>query len=241
VETVNLELALADLTRVEKRLEESRPKARSGQKEAVKEIESLEKIRGFLNSGQPAKAAPWKEEEGLLLQELNLLTSKPALYLANISEEEARSPSPDSPCAALEKHLRERGEMLVAMSAKLEADLAELSEEERGEFIADMGITPAGGEVIKACYRLLNLITFFTGVGAEVHAWAIPAGTHAQEAAGKIHSDMARGFIRAEVIPFTELEACASWEAAREAGHIRLEGKDYLIKEGDVCYFRFSV
>jgi len=241
VEIVNLELALADLARVEKRLEEDRPRARSGEAKATREVELLEKIRATLDSGKPAKSAPLKREEWAELQDLNLLTAKPVIYLTNVSEEEAKKTSPGSPRAILEEYLCSRGETLVAMSAKLEADLAELPEEERGEFAADLGFASAAGEVIKACYRLLGLITFFTGVGAEVHAWAIPAGTHAQDAAGRIHSDMARGFIRAEVISFGDLEAAGSWEAARSTGHIRLEGKDYLLKEGDVCHFRFSV
>ncbi len=239
IEVINVELALADLARVEKRLEEERPHARSGDKTAAKRIESLEKIHAALNEGRPARSAPLKKEEWEELEGLNLLTCKPILYLANIGEEEASHPLAESAAALLEKSLQQQEEILVAMPAKLEADLAELTEEERREFAADMGITPVVGEVIKACYRLLGLITFFTGVGAEVHAWAIPAGTRAQDAAGKIHSDMAKGFIRAEVIAFSELESFGSWEAAREAGHIRLEGKDYPVQEGDVCYFRF--
>jgi len=241
MEVVNLELILSDLARVEKWLEETKPKARSGDKAVVKEIELLEKLHALLDAGQSAKTASLNEEEWAGLGDLNLLTRKPVIYLANISEEEARSPSPDSPRGKLQAYLTQQGEMLVEMAGKLEADLAELEGEERQEFIAEIGVKPVGEEIIQACYKLLGLITFFTGVGAEVHSWAIPAGTTAREAAGKIHTDIARGFIRAEVIPFTELEKSGSWDAARQAGAIRLEGKDTIIHEGDVCYFRFSV
>jgi len=240
VEVVNLELALADLARVERWLEEARPRARSGDRDGARQVELLEQIRALLDSGKAAKLAPLQEQEWQQLPGLNLLTYKPVLYLANIDEEEARNPSSESLRARLEQYLAGQGEAMLAMAAKLEADLAELSEEERREFLADSGLIPAAGQVIEACYRLLGLITFFTGVGAEVRAWPIPAGTHAQQAAGKIHSDMEKGFIRAEVVNFPELEAAGSWEEARRQGHLRLEGKDYLIKEGDVCHFRFS-
>ena len=241
VEIVNLELALSDLARTEKREEELKPKARSGETATAKQIAVLGKIAAALGAGRPATTAPLSKEEWHEFADLNLLTAKPTLYLANVSEEEAKAPQPDSPRARLEAYLAGRGEMMVVMSAKIEADLAELAEEERAEFIADLGVEPVGEQVIAACYRLLNLITFFTGVGAEVRAWAIPAGTRAQDAAGKIHSDMARGFIRAEVISFAELERIGSWEKARSEGHLRLEGKNHIINEGDVCYFRFSL
>jgi ribosome-binding ATPase YchF (GTP1/OBG family) len=222
-------------------LEEIAPKVRMGSAEALRQRDLLKKLSDSLGTGKPAKAAPLSKEEWAELEDINLLTQKPVLYLANIGEDEARNNTPTGAWAKLEEYLSARGEMLVALAGKLEADLAELEEPERSQFAAEMGVEPAADKVLQACYKLLGLITFFTGVGAEVRSWPILAGSSAREAAGKIHTDIAKGFIRAEVIGFDELAAISSWETAREKGLVRLEGKDYILREGDVCYFRFSV
>jgi len=242
IELINIELILADLTRTQKRLQEAHAKAKSGNDHALKIVEQLELIHNTLTDGKPAKTIGINTHDFPEFADLYLLTDKPTLYLANMGEEPITSEAAsDSALGKLQQYLTERGETLIKMSAKFEADLADLSAEEQEEFIVEMGIKPAGEQVIRASYERLGLITFFTGVGAEVHSWAIPQGLNAAKAAGKIHSDMERGFIRAEVISFEELGKYGSWEAAKAEGHIRSEGKDYVMQEGDVCYFRFSV
>jgi len=209
-------------------------KARAAEAEA--EAAAIRRVREHLQGGRPARTLLEGAELTALIQS-PLLTAKPEVYLANIGE--GQDP------AEVEGLVRRlEGKLdgpVVAVAGKLEADLAELEEEERAAFMAEMDLSSTGLErVIRACYDRLGLITFFTGVGAEARAWAVPRGTTAAAAAGRIHTDMGRGFVRAEVIGFEELAAAGSWQAAHRAGRVRTEGRDYELREGEVILIRFQ-
>lgn len=238
VEIVNTELALADLEIVEKRLGRVQKILKSsGDKKAVlEEVEVLNKVRDFLNNYSPGEKIPFKESE--LLKDMGLLSLKPMLYVANISEESI--PYADSIVAELSKSWRNG--ITLAVSARLEGELVELDENERLSFLENFGLRESSlDRLIRAGYQLLDLITFFTTRGPEVRAWSIRKKAKAPQAAGKVHSDMERGFIRAEVISFEELKKAGSLSFAKEKGLIRLEGKEYEVRDGDVIYFRFNV
>ena len=235
---VNLELLLADLVTVENRLEKARKLARVGEREAVAEVGVLEQAFQLLDAGRPARGLD--PELRAALAPLGLLTDKPQLYMANVSEHQlAGSPLVD----ALEKLAADEGAGLVVLCGDLEAEIAELDDpEDRSAFLEDMGLDEPGlDKLVRAGYRLLDLITFYTVVGTEIGSWTVQAGTRAPAAAGRIHTDMERGFIRAETVGFDDFVAVGFESAARDAGLIRVEGKDYVIRDGDIVRFRFNV
>jgi len=242
-EVIELELALADLATVEKRLDRVRRAAKSGDAEALAELPALEKAEAALGNGTGLWHAPLSAEERALLNPLSLLTAKPVLYAANVSDAELTGE--EGPyLRALREAVRRSGEHaeIVPFSAKIEAELAELPPEDRGEFLASLGLTSAGlDRLIRASYALLGLETFFTAGETEVRAWTIHKGDTAPQAAGVIHTDFQRGFIRAETVSFDDFVADSGWKGAREKGAVRSEGKEYVVRDGDVMLFRFNV
>lgn len=240
---VTAELALADLAVVERRLEKARKTARAGDKDAKAEIETLERVLDELNAGRGAREAGESEATVTYLRRLGLLTAKPVLYAANVAEEDlADGGGPWIPPLAESVRGHHEEAEIVPFSAKLEAELADLTEAERVEFLESAGVEEPGlDRVIHAGYRLLGLETFFTVGENEVRAWEIHEGATAYEAAGEIHSDFQRGFIRAETLPVEEFLRLGSYKAARDAGLIRSEGRDYVVQDGDVLLFRFNV
>ncbi|HLG71315.1 MAG TPA: redox-regulated ATPase YchF [Chloroflexota bacterium] len=237
METVRLEFVLADLAVVERRMERTRSAAKSGDKKHVYELSVLEKVQERFNEGIPIREMGLSEEEQAALGELDLLTAKPVFYVANVNE----GASPDDERAAAMRKAAP-GAQIIAVPAKLEAELAEMDPEDAGVFREEMGLRESAlDEVIRTGYQLLDLITFLTAGEPEVRAWTVRRGAKAPEAAGKIHSDIERGFIRAEVTPFPELVQAGSFANARTKGTLRLEGKEYTVHDGDVIYFRFSV
>ncbi len=239
IDVINLELALADLDTVEKALDRATRSAKVGDKQAVGRRELLERVREQLDGGTPVRAMALQDEERESLRDLFLLTAKPTMYIANIAEEGLE----DNPLLASVHSLAgQEGAEVVPICAAIEAEIAALDESERGEFLADLGLDEPGlNRVVRAGYRLLGLETFFTAGPKEVRAWTIPVDTKAPRAAGVIHSDFERGFIRAEVIAYEDFVACRGEQGAREAGRLRVEGKDYVIRDGDVVHFRFNV
>ncbi len=241
IEIVNLELALADLQTVEGYLKRIEKEVKAGQKGREAEKELLLKVRSCLERGRNIRSLGFSSGEEQLSKSWNLLSLKPVIYLANVGEDMHKSLGDYS----LSKQVREiagrEKRELVYLSAKLEAEVAELGEE-AGEFRKEMGISSdlSLTKLIQASYRLLKLITFYTVVRGKVRAWAIPEGTKVKEAAGQVHSDIEKGFIRAEVMSFEDLDKSGSLAEAREKGLIRVEGKEYLVRERDVIYFRFS-
>ncbi|MEX0892501.1 MAG: redox-regulated ATPase YchF [Gemmatimonadota bacterium] len=243
-EVINYELILADLQVIEKRLERAEKVARTGEKEAVLEANLLARVKAALEEGRPARVVePGNAEEARLLRTYNLLSAKPELYVANISESDLGGPEPE-----LVRRLRaaveasgERAEV-VPLCARIEAELMDLDAEHRREFLDELGIAEPGlHALIRAGYRLLNLISYFTAGPKEVRAWTIRRGSTAPQAAGEIHSDFERGFIRAETLGWEDFVAAGSEKAAREQGKMRSEGKDYVVRDGDVLLFRFNV
>jgi GTP-binding protein YchF len=239
IETVQIELALADLATVERALARAQPKARSGDKEAAKQEAVLERARVQLDLGKPVRSLALENGARAILKPLCLLTDKPAIYVANVDEHGfARNPLLDRVKARGEAE----GAPVVAICAKLEAEIADMSEADRAVFLADMGLEEPGlNRLVRAAYELLGLQTFFTAGPREVRAWTIHRGDTAAAAAGAIHTDFERGFIRAEVIACGDYIACGGEQGAKEAGRMRVEGKDYVVKDGDVIYFRFNV
>jgi GTP-binding protein YchF len=241
VEVVETELLLADLATWERRLERLRKEARAN-RELAPLLEEAEGLHAHLTEGRPARTFPLSEEGRRLLKETSLLTAKPVIYVANVSEEDLPDGAGNPHVAALRARAEREGAEVVVVSAKLEAELAELSEEEARELLAAYGLKESGLQrLARAGYRALGLITFFTAGEKEVRAWTVRRGTKAKEAAGEIHSDMERGFIRAEVIPWDRLVEAGGWARAKERGWVRLEGKDYEVQDGDVLYILFSV
>jgi GTP-binding protein YchF len=238
VEIVDIELALADLGTVQRRLDEVRADAKSGDPEARAQAAFLERLSEHLNQGRPARMLALSEAERDLVGELHLLTARPELYVANVGEDAKAS----QPCAdALADCAERRGSQALVVSGKVQAELAELPAEERGQFAGEMGVSmDALDQVVAASYRVLNLVTFFTAVGKEARAWSVPKGTTIAEAAGRIHSDMENGFVRAEVTSYEALDRAGSWEAAHREGLIRIEGRSYLVQDGDIVHVRFT-
>src|SRR5262252_1231335 len=239
VEIVDTELALADLATLEKGLERATRAAKSGDKDAIRRRALFERVKMQLDAAKPVRALALSEEERRDLRELQLLTSKPVMYVANVAE----NGFIDNPMlTALEQHAAAEGALVVPVCAAIEAEIAQLDEGERAEFLAELGVAEPGlNRVIRAGYRLLGLETFFTAGPKEVRAWTVRRGATAPQAAGVIHTDFERGFIRAEVIAFADYLAGEGEAGARDAGKLRLEGKDYLVQEGDVMHFRFNV
>ncbi len=239
IDTVDTELALADLATLEKALERAVKAGKSGDKDAIRRRALLERVKVQLDAARPVRALALTDEERRELRELQLLTAKPVMYVANVAENGFR----DNPLlGAVEARARADGAVTVAVCAAIEAEIAQLQEAERAEFLAELGLEEPGlNRVIRAAYRLLGLETFFTAGPKEVRAWTVRVGATAPQAAGVIHTDFERGFIRAEVIAFADYLAGNGEAGARDAGKLRLEGKEYVVREGDVIYFRFNV
>ncbi|MGB8434551.1 MAG: redox-regulated ATPase YchF [Burkholderiales bacterium] len=240
IETINTELALADLAAVEKQLVKQSKAARSGgDKEAQRLVVALEKVQAVLNEARPARTADLTKEELAALKPIFLLTMKPVMYVANVSENGfSGNPMLD----AVEGFAAREGAPVVPICAAIEAQLADLDPAEQAIFLADMGLDEPGlARLIRAGYKLLGLQTYFTAGPKEVRAWTIPVGATAPQAAGVIHTDFERGFIRAETINFADYVACKGEQGAKEAGKMRVEGKDYVLGDGDVMHFRFNV
>jgi len=239
IETINTELALADLAAVEKALLRAEKAAKAGGREALERKALLERVQAHLDTGAPVRTLALATTEREQLRELFLLTAKPVLYIANIAEDGFV----DNPLLDQVRGIAEReGAEMVPVCAAIEAELAELEDADKAEFLADYGLSEPGlDRVIHAAYKLLGLETYFTAGPKEVRAWTVRAGATAPQAAGVIHTDFERGFIRAEVIAYADYIACGGESGAREAGKWRLEGKDYIVQEGDVMHFRFNV
>ncbi|HEV7588735.1 MAG TPA: redox-regulated ATPase YchF [Longimicrobium sp.] len=242
-EVINLELVLSDLAVAEKRLERVRKTARGGDRDAVAEVALLERLVSGLGEGQAARKVEMSDEERKLMKGFNLLTSKPVLYLANVAE--ADLPEGDNAhVRALRAAVEESGEVahVIPISSKIESELSELPPEDRTDFLASLGLDEPGlHKLIREGYRLLGLQVYFTAGEKEVRAWEIPIGAKAPEAAGVIHSDFERGFIRAETVAYPDFERLGSVKAAREQGLMRSEGKEYVVQDGDIMLFRFNV
>jgi GTP-binding protein YchF len=242
-ETINLELIFADLELLERRMDKTR-KALKGDKGMQRELDLLQQLKDGLESGIPVRAQQLDDDGMSFAKALDLLTSKPVIYAANVSEDEASggTVAANDYVKALERIAESEGADVVVICAKLESELAELDSEEKAAFMEELGIKESGlDKLIRASYKLLELISFLTAGEPEVRAWTIRRGTKAPEAAGKIHSDLERGFIRAETISYEKLMECGSLAAAKEKGLIRSEGKEYVVKDGDVIHFLHNV
>ncbi len=240
IEVINTELLLKDLETIEKRIERVRKPAKSGEKEAAERLAFYERLRDHLSAGEWAHTFEARPGEDEWLRELFLLTSKPVLYAANVGEDDL--PEGNEHVDAVRTLAADEEARVVVISAEVEAQIAELEPDERDVFLEELGLERSGLErLIRAAYDLLGLITFFTAGPKEARAWTVERGTHAPEAAGKIHSDFQRGFIKAETVHFSDYERLGSEAAARRAGVMRAEGKDYEVKDGDVILFRFNV
>jgi len=239
IETINTELALADLQSVEKALQKVVKVAKSGDKTARAQQEQMERIRTHLDSGQPARTLNLDADQRYLIRDLHLLTIKPTMYIANVAEDGFdNNPFLDQ----VRELAASEGAEVVPVCASIEAELVELDEAERNEFLTELGLDEPGlNRVIRAGYKLLNLHTYFTAGVKEVRAWTVPVGATAPQAAGVIHTDFEKGFIRAEVVAYEDFVAHKGEHGAKEAGKWRLEGKDYIVQDGDVMHFRFNV
>ena len=242
LETINMELIYSDIEQVEKRIDKTQ-KLLKGDKTLQAQLDLLNRILKTLNEGKTARQVEMTEDEKEMLGDLNLLTLKPIIYVANVSEDEAAEVSPDNEMYNSVKKVAEaEGAEVIPVCAGIEAEISELEPEEKKAFLEDMGITESGlDKLIKASYSLLGYISYLTAGPKEVRAWTIEKGTKAPQAAGKIHSDFERGFIRAEVVSFDDLMECGSMNAAKEKGLVRSEGKDYVMRDGDIVLFRFNV
>jgi len=239
-ETINFELIFADIETVEKRLAKSEKMIKSGDKKYKSECDALSKVKSNLESGIFARVMELSEEERALVSELFLLTDKPMLYVANVDESDISGQTAE--VEALKKIAEAQNAEVMTVCAKLEEELSRLDPDERKLFLDELGIQKTGLEtLIQKSYKLLNLISFLTAGEKEVRAWTIPKGTKAPGAAGKIHSDLERGFIRAEIVAFDDLKSCGDMAAARAKGLVRQEGKEYVMKDGDVTLFKFNV
>ncbi|NLX64910.1 MAG: redox-regulated ATPase YchF [Clostridiaceae bacterium] len=242
IETINLELIFADIEAIEKRIEKTRKQMKSGDKKYQVELNLLERIKETLESGKPVRSINFEPDEAEYVDHLFLLTSKPVLYCANVSED-GISTIDQNPYVAKVKEIADaENSEVIAICAKIEEEIAQLDDDEKQMFLEELGLKESGlDKLIKASYKLLGLISFLTAGETEVRAWTIVKGTKAPQAAGKIHSDFERGFIRAEIVAYDDLVRCGSIAAAREQGLVRSEGKDYVMKDGDVTLFRFNV
>jgi GTP-binding protein YchF len=239
IETINMELILADISTVEAALHKSSKRARAGEKAAIAEQHLLENLQAHMNQGKPARSFSLKPEEKIIIQQLHLLSAKPILYIANVGESGFQN---NPMLEAVKTQAAQEGAVVVAVSAAIEAELSNLSEEEKLEFLKSYGLDEPGlNRVIRAGYDLLHLETYFTAGVKEVRAWTIHKGATAPEAAGVIHSDFEKGFIRAEIISYEDFIHYKGEQGAKDAGKWRLEGKEYIVKDGDVIHFRFNV
>ena len=243
IETINLELIFSDLEILERRIAKTARAAKNDKKQA-KELELLQKLKAHLEEGKLAITYTTEDEDELSwLSEYNLLTAKPVIFAANVGEEDlADDGASNGYVEAVRKYAKESNSEVFVICAQIEQEIAELDDDEKQMFLEDLGLKESGLEkLIKASYSLLGLLSFLTAGETETRAWTIKKGTKAPQAAGKIHSDFERGFIRAEVVNYQDLLDCGTYAAAKEKGLVRLEGKDYVVKDGDVVLFRFNV
>jgi GTP-binding protein YchF len=239
IEVIDTELALADLQTAEKAVDRAAKAAKSGDKDAIRKRALFERVKAHLDQAKPVRSLTLTEEERRDVREMQLLTAKPVMYVANVAENGFTN---NPHLAAVEKRAAGEGAVVVAVCAAIEAEISQLDEADRADFLAELGLKEPGlDRVIRGGYTLLGLQTFFTAGPKEVRAWTVRAGATAPQAAGVIHTDFERGFIRAEVIAFADYIAGKGEAGAKEAGKLRLEGKDYVVQEGDVMHFRFNV
>ncbi|MGL5647715.1 MAG: redox-regulated ATPase YchF [Clostridium sp.] len=243
IETISLELIFADIDVLERRMEKGAKLARSGDKNAKAEYALMEKLKAHLEDNKPARTLEVTEDEEKLVKSFMLITSKPVLYACNISEDDMMSGNIENEYVKkVQEFAKTENSGTVVVSAKLEEELSGLEDDEKAEMLSEYGLDESGlDKLIQASYKLLGLISYLTAGVQEVRAWTIKEGTKAPQAASKIHSDIERGFIRAEVVAYNDLVECGSEAAAKEAGKFRLEGKEYVMKDGDVVNFRFNV
>ena len=239
IDVINTELALADLESVEKALQKAEKLVKTGDKKILARRDLLQRVRAQLDAGQPVRAMQLGDEDQAELRDLHLLTIKRTLYVANVNEDGFEN---NPHLAAVEQLAAKEGSEVVAVCAEIESEMAALDDEDRAEFLTELGLEEPGlDRVVRAGYRLLHLQTYFTAGVKEVRAWTVPVGATAPQAAGVIHTDFERGFIRAEVIAYDDFVACKGEQGAKEHGKMRLEGKDYVVRDGDVIHFRFNV
>lgn len=242
IEVINLELILADLESVEKRIGRVEKLAKQKDKEAAIEFPILARLREAFEAEQPARAIEFTEEEMKIVKHLHLLTIKPMLYVANVSEDEVSDPNNNEYVQKVREFAEKENAEVIVICAKIEEEIAELEGDEKAMFLEELGIEESGlDQLIRAAYSLLGLATYFTAGVQEVRAWTFRRGMKAPQCAGVIHSDFERGFIRAETVHYDDLLAAGSMTAAKEAGKVRLEGKEYEVKDGDIIHFRFNV
>ncbi|SDS95969.1 hypothetical protein SAMN05444162_2704 [Paenibacillaceae bacterium GAS479] len=242
IQTINLELILADIDSVDRRIDRSRKNMKGGDKKVAQEVEVLERVKEALYNDQPARSIELSEDERALIRDLHLLTLKPVLYAANVSEEEVADAEGNPYVKLVREFAVAENAEVVPISAKVESEIAELEGEDKAMFLEELGMQESGlNRLIKSAYKLLGLYTYFTAGVQEVRAWTIRKGMKAPQAAGVIHTDFERGFIRAEVVAYRDLVAAGSMNASKERGQLRLEGKDYVVQDGDVMHFRFNV
>lgn len=242
MEVISLELILADLEYVERRIERVKKSMKGGDKKPKAELEVLERLKVCLEEGKPARSLSLTEEEQELIRDLELLSAKPILYIANVAEADIQQPEKNPQFVVVKEQAAAEQAVALAISAKIEEELVALEPEERSLFLEELGLQQSGlDQIIQAGYALLGLISYLTAGPKEVRAWTILKGTKAPAAAGKIHSDFERGFIRAEIVPFESLASLGSMAACKEKGLVRSEGKEYVIQDGDVVLFRFNV
>ncbi|KMY46213.1 GTP-binding protein [Bacillus sp. FJAT-27916] len=242
IETINLELILADMETVEKRIERVGKLAKQKDKEAVAEFEVLSLLKEAFEAEKPARAVEFTDEQQKIVKGLHLLTVKPVLYVANVDEDEVADASDNEYVKQVREFAAGEKAEVIVICAKIESEIAELEGEEKQMFLEELGIEESGlDQLIRASYNLLGLATYFTAGVQEVRAWTFRKGMKAPQCAGIIHSDFERGFIRAEIVSYDDLMAAGSMTAAKEAGKVRLEGKEYEVKDGDIIHFRFNV
>lgn len=242
IETINMELIFADIDTVEKRMKRLAKLAQMKDKEAAIEHAALERIHAAFMNDKPARSVELNEVELKYVKQLTLLTIKPMLYVANVSEAEIASYEQNAYYQLVKKYASEEGAEVIALSAQIEAELSELEETDKREFLDDLGVEEGGVDVLtKAAYKLLGLETYFTAGVQEVRAWTFTRGMKAPQCAGIIHTDFERGFIKAEVVSYTDLLECGDEASARAKGKYRMEGKEYIMQDGDVVHFRFNV
>lgn len=242
IEVINLELILADLESVDKRLQRVSKMAKQKDKEAVIEEPILLKIKEALENEKPARSVDLSEDEKKVIKGLHLLTIKPMLYVANVSEDEITDAENNEYVKKVREYAEAEGAKVITICAKIEEEISQLDDEEKAMFLEELGIKESGlDQLIRASYDLLGLATYFTAGVQEVRAWTFRKGMKAPQCAGIIHSDFERGFIRAETVSYDDLVEAGSMQAAKEAGKVRLEGKDYVVQDGDIMLFRFNV
>lgn len=242
IETIQLELILADIESIQKKIDKARGNTKTSDKKVQFENEVLEKVYNCLSSEKPARTLEFTDEEKEIVNNLFLLTTKPVIYVANIDENDIEIAISLQYVKQITEYAKKENAEVIPLCVKIEEELSQLSNEDRAMFMQDLKMTESGlNLLVKACYRLLGLISYLTAGEKETRAWTIERGTKAPQAAGKIHTDFEKGFIRAEVVDTDVLLECGSYNAAKEKGKVRSEGKDYIVKDGDVVLFRFNV